>query len=99
MTPSKAINIARKRVRIISYGNGDHVVQTWSPKYNATYESHHMDRWRVVAYAKEARIREALEQMGIEDADAEANVLCLHEGRWDNIVREFLAKRQIAQTV
>ena len=91
---TNAITVARSRVRTIHYGNGDYVIQTWSPKHNATYESHHMDRWRAMAYAKANRIEEALEHMGVEDAGAEASVLCHHEGRWDAIVRNFLASRE-----
>lgn len=93
MTITKALKIARDRVSVIHYGNNDFVMQEWMPHLNATRESHHMDHGRVQAYAKEAKIRVALEVLDVEDAGAEANTLSQEEGRWDDLVRYFIKRK------
>lgn len=92
MTLTQAIKRARDRVRVVHYGRDDFVIQRYIPKMNATTESNHMDRWRAQAHAKEARIALALELYGTDDPDMHANGLAQEAGRWDAIVRDFVAR-------
>ena len=91
MTLEQAIKRARGRVAIVPQGR-DYVLHTWSPSANATFVSHSMDYWHARAYAKEVKIREALELLGVEDAGYEANMAAEDEGRWDDILRRTIKR-------
>jgi len=94
MNLTKALGHARDRVHIVSQGRKQYVLHTWSPKHDATWVSHSMDLWGVRMAAKEAKIEEALRLLGVEEYREEANCLAQHEGRWDVLVRDYLAGRR-----
>ncbi len=92
MTLQDAIKRARRRVSIVNQGS-QYVLHTWSPRHNAVFVSHCMDYSRVRACAREALMREALEALSVDDADAKAFVLSEHEGTWTDLVRGFMRKK------
>jgi len=53
-----------------------------------------MDYWRARAAVKEGRIFEALNAMGVADAGEKSYLLAEHEGRWDDLVRDFIKRHQ-----
>lgn len=87
MTTSKAIKIARERVRVVGYGDGRWQVHEHRPAQNVTFLSGMTSHERVVAQAKEARIKIALDLLGVEDAGAIASVLVDEPGRAEDLIR------------
>ena len=69
-------------------------MHVWSPKHDATWVTHSMDYWRARAAVKEGRIFEALNAMGVADAGEKSYLLAEHEGRWDDLVRDFIKRHQ-----
>jgi hypothetical protein len=91
LSVNKAINRARKWVKIIPYGRGDFVIQEWRPDCRAFSESHHMDYHQSQSYAKESRLRIAFDALGYDD-ETYPNQLYQEEGRWDVLLRDYVAK-------
>lgn len=79
MTKTGAIKLARSRVAIVPYGDGYCLQTTW--------QSHIMDYWRAKECAREAKLREALRALEIEEPDGTAAELCFnHEGTWTKLL-------------
>lgn len=91
MTAAQAIKTAANRVSIVNNGPGQYVVHTWSPRHNATWVSNPATRDIALAHAWEAKVRTALELLGVEDADLIAHSEVdrgISRPDWRSVVRE-----------
>jgi hypothetical protein len=94
MNTREAISTAARRVSIVQQGR-DYVLHTWSERYRSTWVSHSMNRPSAMAAAYEAKVRTALELLGVEDAGEIANMTCCDGGPrpdWRKVVRKLAAE-------
>ena len=91
MTPNQAIKIAKGRVSMHRFGRGQWVVNVYDAERRAWWQGNPTQWDRAKGAYREDLIREALDALGIEDADYEANRLAEGFGKWEVLVRKFAA--------
>ncbi len=88
MTAAQAIKVAKGRVSMHRFGR-QWVVNVYDAERRAWWQGNPSEWDRAKGAYREDLIREALEEMGVEDAAYEANRLSEASGKWEDLVRAF----------
>ncbi len=89
MNASQAIKAAKRRVSMHRFGN-QWVVNVYDAERRAWWQGNPTEWDRAKGAYREDLIREALDEMGVDEADYHASVLCEQDGKWESLVRGFV---------